>query len=68
MPHNVTVKTWAHFSKMAETNKCSRALNQIASKSGLKSASTEMETFSTRNDVLLTQKSQNVYISDNLPL
>ena len=46
-----------------------RTLNKIASKSGLKSLNIEKETFSTKNDVVLTYKTQNAYLSDsNLPL
>ena len=46
-----------------------RTLNKIASKSGLKSSNIEKETFSTKNDVVLTYKTQNAYVSgSNLPL
>ena len=44
-------------------------LAAMFSKSGLKSSNIEKETFSTKNDVVLTYKTQNAYLSDsNLPL
>ena len=54
---------------MAETGESSRTVNKIVSKSGVKSLKIEKETFSTKNDVVLTYKSQNAYLSgSNLPL
>ena len=42
---------------------------KFASKSGLKSSNIEKRSFSTKNDVVLTYKAQNAYVSSsNLPL
>ena len=54
---------------MAERGESSRTLNKIDSKSGLKSSNIEKRSFSTKNDVVLTYKAQNAYVSgSNLPL
>ena len=67
--HNITLKKWPHFQNGLNKRGSSRTLNKITSKSGLKSLNIEKETFSTKNDVILTYKSQNVYLSgSNLPL
>ena len=47
----------------------SRTLNKITSKSGLNSFNIEKQTVNAKNDVVLTYKSQNAYLSrSNLPL
>ena len=54
---------------MALISGSTRTLNEIALKCGLKILKIEQETFSTRDDVVLTYKSQNAYLSgSNLPL
>ena len=67
--HNITLKKWTNFFKLAYARGASLTLNKVASQFGLKNSNIEKETVSTKNDVLLTYKSQNAYLSgSNLPL
>ena len=49
----------------AETSRSYGTLHKIASKSSLKNLKIKKEMLSTKNDVSLTYKSQNAYLSGN---
>ena len=53
------------LSFMRDTSGSSLTFNKIASKSSAKSLNIAKETFSTKNDVFLTYKSQNAKLSGN---